>query len=103
MIFFSYFEGSKPLRINEIHDVKNLDLLGSSETTTNLLDLPYGIVRLIFGHLADQELYYNVRRVCRQLRGYVEDYVKIGKNLWIILRKGIFKINAANYIVSINI
>ena len=46
---------------------------------SDVLDLPYVVLRCIFGYLSDKDLHFNVKQVCRQLRGYVEDYVQIGK------------------------
>ena len=49
------------------------------EPPHNLLGLPEEIIRSIFGHLTDSEVYFRVRCVCRQLRKYAENYVQIGK------------------------
>ena len=50
-----------------------------STKDSDVLDLPYVVLRCIFGYLSDKDLHFNVRQVCRQLRGYVEDYVQKGK------------------------
>ena len=44
----------------------------------NLQDLPEEILRHVFSFLPDDEVHYNIRRVCRQLLRYVEAYVEIG-------------------------
>ena len=62
----------------------------------NILDLPYGVVRSIFSHLTDIELFFNVRKTCRQLRGYVEDYIQIGNKMTCLLHN----INKKNYITE---
>ena len=65
-----------PLQENE-----NSNITKSVVRNIDILDLPYGVLRCIFSHLTDADLYFNVRCVCRQLRGYVEDYVQIGKSI----------------------
>ena len=47
----------------------------------NILDLPVELIRLIFGHMTDAEVYFNLRCVCTLLRSYAEDYVQIGKSI----------------------
>ena len=45
----------------------------------NILDLPEEVLRRMFSFLADAELHFNVRCVCRQLKHCVENYVQLGK------------------------
>ena len=37
----------------------------------DVLDLPYAVLRCIFGYISDKDLHFNVRKVCRrhQMRG----------------------------------
>ena len=45
----------------------------------SLLNLPEELVRVIFGYLSDQEVFFRVRYVCHQLKIFSEKYVNIGK------------------------
>ena len=44
-----------------------------------LLYLPEEVLRHIFGLLLDAEVYFKVRCVCRQLRDYIDDYIRVGE------------------------
>lgn len=49
----------------------------------HILHLPEEIVRHIFVFLEHKDLYFNVRRVCRQLRRNVEDYIQVGLKVFV--------------------
>ena len=42
-----------------------------------LLNLPEEIIRIIFRYLPQSNVHFNVRAVCRQLREFVDNYIKI--------------------------
>ena len=73
---------------------------------THILSLHEEIFRNIFCFLSEEEVYFTVRRVCRQLKCYVENYIELAGNFFLSYGPGsstkilcVFKRNGA--IVSI--
>ena len=48
------------------------------ETKVHLVGLPEDVIREIFRHLNDNEVYFKLRRVCHKLMDYVDAYVQLG-------------------------
>ena len=65
-------------------DDESSSILAVPDPNSNVLDLPYVVLRHIFSYLSDRDIYFNVRGVCRQLRGYVEDYIQIGNIIFML-------------------
>ena len=47
--------------------------------------LPEEIFRKIFDHFPDAEIYFKFRCISRQFKQYAENYVQLGKFVWIEL------------------
>ena len=59
----------------------NSEIAKSSKNGLRLVDLPEEILRNVFGYLTDADIYFNVRRACKELENYVDDYVQLGKSI----------------------
>ena len=51
--------------------------ISNPESTVNILKLHEDIFREIFGYLEVKTVYFTIRHVCRQIRNYVDGYVKL--------------------------
>ena len=53
------------------------DMISDSTQDSYLLRMPEEVIREIFTYLTEDDIYFRLRHVCRQLRKYAEDYVTV--------------------------
>ena len=55
---------------------------------SHLFDLNEDIFRLMFRYLNCTDVYFTIRRVCRKLKQYADNYIQLGGIFMLIVKKG---------------